>query len=167
MRSFADVCHYEQELKTIHAEMQAAERRYRSVKTARHEKNFQMTKIYAELKNIQGLLYECRCKLRNADISAEDNENLRREFNSLSIKEGQVCQRFEQSLKECNMILHDDMDVLPTWLKLQDKYEKAQDQLKACRELEAQSLQATLSGEGQHNLKIANIGSTNAYNTLL
>jgi hypothetical protein len=152
MRSFADVCLYEQEIKTMHAEMQAAERRYHSVKTARHEKFFQMAKISAELQNIRDLLYECRCKLRNAaNTSAEDNENLCQELNSLSIKERQVCQSYEQISKEFRMIIHDDMDVLPTWLELQEKFAKAQDRLKACRELEAQSFQATLSGEGRGN----------------
>ena len=152
MRSFADVCLYEQEVKSIHAEMQAAERRYRSVKEARHEKVNQMAKISAELQNIRDLAKECRCKLRNAEsTSAEDNETLCQELNSLSIKERQVYERFKQSSKECRMMVHDDMDVLPTWRELRDKYAKAQDQLKACRELKAQSLQATLSGEGQHN----------------
>jgi hypothetical protein len=150
MRSFADVCLYEQQLKAAHAEMQAAERRYRSVKTARDQQVKEFAKIYAELKNIQDLVCECRCKLRNAkNTSAEDNEILRQEFNSLSNKERQVSQSFEQIYKECNMILHDDMNVLPTWIDLKIKYSKAQDKLNTCRELEAQSLQATISGEGK------------------
>ena len=74
--------------------MQAAERRYRSIKSARHEKVNQMAKISAELKHIRGLVYECRYKLRNAEKpSADDNETLREEFNSLSIKEKRVSSR--------------------------------------------------------------------------
>ncbi len=148
MRSFADVCLYEQQLKIIHAEMQAAERRYRSVKTARDELVKEMSKIYAELKNIRDLVCKCRCKLRNDENnSAEDNEKLCQEFNSLSIKERQVFQSFEQICKECNMILHDETNAFPTWTDLKIKYSKAQEKLNACRELEAQSLQAAISGE--------------------
>jgi hypothetical protein len=136
--------------------MQAAERRYRRVKSARHEKVNQMNKIYAELKNIRDLVYECRCRLRNAvNNSAEVNETLRQEFNSLSIKERQVSQSFKQIYKECNMICHNDMNVVPTWIDLKFKYSKAQNKLKACREREEQSLKATISCEGQHNLQIA------------
>ncbi len=147
--------------------MQAAERRYRSVKTSRDEHVKEMAKIYAELKNIRNLVCECRRKLRDAENTCtEDNEYLRQELNILSIKERQVSQSFEQICKECNMILQDDMKVLPTWIDLKRKYSKAQDKLNACRELEAQSLQAAISGEQQVNLEIANIG-TNACSTLL
>ncbi len=167
IRNFADVYFYEQKLKTIQSEMQAAERRYHSVNLARDEKVNRMTKILAEVREIRDLVHKCRCKLRKAENnSAEDTENLCQEFNSLSIKEMQLSQSLGQVFKECHMILHDDMNVLPTWLELQDKYSEAQDQLKACRELEAQSLQATLSGEEVQYLKIANIG-TNEYSTLL
>jgi hypothetical protein len=120
MSSFADVCLCEQESKTIHAEMQEAERRYR---TARHEKVNQMTKLLAEVNHIRDLFSECSDKFRNAEnTSVENKETLRQELNSLSIKKRQLSQNFEQIYKECNMILHDDMDFLPTWLELRHKH---------------------------------------------
>ncbi len=49
------------------------------------------------------------------------------------------------------------MNVLPSWIDLKIKYSKAQDKLNACRELEAQSLQATISGEGKKTWRYASL----------
>jgi hypothetical protein len=74
-----------------------------------------MTKQLAEVNAIRDLVHKCSCRLRTAENnSADENENLRQELNSLSIKKGQLSQSLEQIFKECDMILHDDMDVLPT-----------------------------------------------------
>jgi hypothetical protein len=45
-------------LKTVHAEMNAAERRYRSVQLAHDEKKSQMIKVFFKGINIGDLVYE-------------------------------------------------------------------------------------------------------------
>ncbi len=147
LSAFPDICYYEQQLKTAHAEMKAAERRFHSVQLARDEKKSEMIKVFFKVKDIGHLADECSCKLRNSEsANAEYLEELRQELNGLRIKEKHLSKSLAQKNEECEKLFHEDLNVLPMTMDLRCKYFKARDQLVACRELEAQSFKATISG---------------------
>ena len=147
---FSDVSYYEQQLKNINSEIQAAERRKDSMRKATKENLSQMHSVHLELLKTKNIVDECYSKVKKARNDGKENiQELEQELEGHRGKETQLAQKLEQTFDVASKLSDKDLDVLPLLTELEQKKAETRNLLTVSRQLEEQeqfSFHATISG---------------------
>jgi hypothetical protein len=143
MIMFPDVSYYEQKLKILETETQAAHRRFRSVQKARADNADQMLGIFLKLIETEEMADECSCKIENSQT-----DDLEQELDGLNCKIRQLAAMLAQGFDQDEKLSGNDLNFMPVLTDLREKCSETREQLKVSRERkeEQMSFRGTVSG---------------------
>uniref|UniRef100_A0A7S0QM72 Uncharacterized protein n=1 Tax=Cryptomonas curvata TaxID=233186 RepID=A0A7S0QM72_9CRYP len=140
MSVMEDVSFYEQKLKILETETQAAHRRFCSIQRARRENSHQTRSVILELMETQKLKFECSRKTVKSPT-----DELQQELNCLDSKERLLAAMLEQCFQEDKNLSGDDLSFAPLLTDLRKKCSETMDQLEVSRERKAQEQNQQMS----------------------
>ncbi len=141
---------YEYQLKTIDAEIQAAERKQESGSRAKEELQAEIRSIRAKLTEAHSATSECCAKLTDhQNDSKETLQEIQRELKCHQAKETQLAKDLARLCRQSQELMWslEELNLIPTWSKLIMKRSEIQNQMR----LDQQQNQGTIPGMQLHS----------------